>query len=457
MLKIYASRQGSFADYLLDEALASNELLAPVSSILAKVPDLIQPFVDRYLEDRKKNNVNTEFGRPTIALESFVLLILLKFMHKNCDYRDVEQRAKTDLSWKAFAKLGTMDKVPDYSSLSKWETFFGEVAIKELHDQIMDYCVKEKIVKGKIVRTDTTAVEANIHYPTDPTLLFDAIRTITKTVSKIKNVTKIKIVFRSQVKLVKKKIFNLMNSLKKRTGQGKEKAMEVTAEINRIAENVLEKAKLIIKKIIKSNKANDLIGFLKDQAEITNLLIAQTKEVLKGINPKERIVSFFQPFARSIVKGKLRTPCEFGKKLEISEVEHSIISDWKLHSGNPGDPELLIDAINRHKARFGHDPNAMATDRGYWSEQNESQLKERIKKVSMPLRGHKSKRRLRTEHSQWFRDLQDFRAGNESKISQLKRVFGLGKSNTKTEDGFDSFVGWGIVGCNLKTIARLAM
>ena len=109
------------------------------------------------------------------------------------------------------------------------------------------------------------------------------------------------------------------------------------------------------------------------------------------------------------------------------------------------------------KPDSGHDPNAMATDRGYWSEQNESQLKERIKKVSMPLRGHKSKRRLRTEHSQWFRDLQDFRAGNESKISQLKRVFGLGKSNTKTEDGFDSFVGWGIVGCNLKTIARLAM
>jgi transposase, IS5 family len=457
MLKIYASRQISFSDYLLDEALASNEILASASSILAKVPDLIQPFIDIYLEDRKKNGINAEFGRPTIALESFILLMLLKFMHKNCDYRDVEQRAKTDLSWKAFAKLGITDKVPDYSSLSKWETFFGEAAIKELHDRIMDLCLKEKIIKGKIMRTDTTAVEANIHYPTDPTLLFDAIRTITKTVVKIKNITKVKTVFRSQVKKVKKKIFDLMNSLKKRTGQGKEKAMETTDKINKIAENILLKAKLIIKEIADSDQVNNLKKLLEDQAETASLLITQTKEVLKGVKPKDRIVSFFQPFARSIVKGKLRTPCEFGKKLEISEVEHGIISDWKIHPGNPADSDLLIDTVDRHKARFGKDPNALATDRGYWSEQNESRLKERIKKVSIPLRGYKSKRRLRTEQSKWFRDLQNFRAGNEARISQLKRVFGMNKSNTKTENGFDSSIGWGIVGCNLKTIAKLAM
>jgi IS5 family transposase len=456
MLKIYASRQRSFSDYLLDDALASNEVLASASAILSKIPDLIQPFIDKYVEDRRNNGINTEFGRPTIALESFILLILLKSMHKNCDYRDVEQRAKTDLSWKAFAKLGITDKVPDHSSLSKWETFFGEEAIKELHDRIMDYCVKEKIVKGKIMRTDTTAVEANIHYPTDPTLLFDAIRTITKTVVKIKNIAKIKTVFRSQVKRVKKKIFDLMNSLKKRTGKGKEKAMETTSKINGITESILLKARLIIEEMTDSDKANGLKELLKNQAETASLLVIQTKEVLNGIKPKDRIVSFFQPFARSIVKGKLRAPCEFGKKLEISEVEHGIISDWKLHTGNPGDPDLLVETVNRHKARFGNDPDALAVDRGYWSEHNERQLKERIKKVSMPLRGFKTKRRLRTEHSQWFRDLQDFRAGNEAKISQLKRVFGLNKSNAKNENGFNSSVGWGIVGCNLKTIARLA-
>jgi IS5 family transposase len=456
MLRIYASRQRSFADYLLDDALKSNELLSAAAAALDRIPELIKPFVDKYEQDRKDNGINADFGRPTIALESFVRLMLLKFLHKDCDYRDVELRAKTDLAWKAFAKLGAADKVPDYSSISKWETFFGEEAIRELHGRIMEYCVKEKIAKGRMMRTDSTAVEANVHYPTDPSLLGDAVRSITKTVEKIRSKIKIKTVFRSRVKLIKKKIFDLMNSLKKRTGQGKEMARRTTQEVNRIAAQIVAKAKLIIGEIAGSEEVAGIKGILDSQIEIADKLIAQTEKVLDGIKPADRIISFFQPFVRPIVKGKLRAACEFGKKLEISEVENNIISDWKIHAGNPNDADILIAAADRHKERFGRDPSMIATDRGYWSEKNEKELKSRTRKVSIPIRGNKSKRRLRTEKSAWFRELQNWRAGGEAKISQLKRVFGMNRSKAKTEKGFDNSIGWGIVGCNLKTIARLA-
>jgi len=170
MLKIYADRQLSFADYLLPEALAKNPLLTKVDTILTDNPELLNPLVSAYQKDRKEKEIDHNFGRPTVALETFIRLLLLKYLHKNCDLREVENRTKTDLAWKAFAKLSTDAKVPDFTTLNKWELFFDEEIIRQLHDKLISYCEEQKLVKGRVFRTDTTVTEANIHYPTDASL-----------------------------------------------------------------------------------------------------------------------------------------------------------------------------------------------------------------------------------------------------------------------------------------------
>ncbi len=90
MLKIYASSQKSFFDYYLNDALSKNKTLFKVDSVLKETPNIIEPFIDCYLKDRREKEVNINFGKPAIALESFVRLLLLKHLHKNCDYREVE-------------------------------------------------------------------------------------------------------------------------------------------------------------------------------------------------------------------------------------------------------------------------------------------------------------------------------------------------------------------------------
>jgi len=455
MLKIYASNQKSFFDYCLDDALSKNQMLFKINVVLKETPNLLEPFIDHYLQDRKEKEIDINFGKPTVALESFVRLLLLKHLYKNCDYREVESRANTDYAWKAFAKLSAVDIVPDFTTLAKWEEFFGEKTIRELHGKIISHCRQKKIIKGKIMRTDTTVVEANMHYPTDASILADAIKTITKTIKKIKKITKIKTVFRSRVKEVKKKIFDMSNSLKKRTGQAKQTARKTAKEINEVAKKVIQKAREISKEInIKATKK--IKELLQNQIKLAGKIVNQTDDVLKGINPKDRIVSFFQPYSRPIVKGKLSKGCEFGKKLEINEAEHGIITEWKNHTGNPSDTDLLIPSVDKHKEIFGHDPTEADTDRGFYSEKNEEELKSRIKRIGMPKRGYKSKRRLRKEKSKWFVKGQNWRAGQEAKVSWLKRSFGCGKSKAKTENGFDRNIGLGIIACNLRVISNLA-
>ncbi|OGL79325.1 hypothetical protein A3J43_03705 [Candidatus Uhrbacteria bacterium RIFCSPHIGHO2_12_FULL_54_23] len=450
--------QRSFFDSLIEDALKANPLLSKVDAVLNELPHLLDPFVASYGKDRAERGINSGFGRPTTPIESVVRLILVKHLHKNCAFRDVEERTKTDYAWKGFAKLSLTDKVPDHTSLNNWELFFGEKAIGKLHSQIMDYCAEKRIVKGKRLRTDTTVTPAHIHYPTDAGLLADAVRVITRTVEKIKKVTKLKTVFRSRVRAVKDKMREIGNSLKKRTGEAKTAVKTITREIMKITEKVAERGRMVKDEL---SRVGDLAAFAAEkQLErflgLADILIRQTVQRFAGQQIRNRVVSVFQPKMRPIVKGKLWPPCEFGRKMRVDEVEHGIISDWKIFATNRPDTKKVVPAVNRHKRRFGRDPTLLAVDRGCHSEANEERLKARITRVSIPHRGYKTKRRLRTERARWFREAQDWRAGGEATISVLKRTSAVGKNRAKTEFGYLQGIGWGVIGRNLRTIAALS-
>lgn len=458
MLRTHGSlQQRSFFDSLIEDALRANPLLSKVDSVLNALPHLLDPFVAAYERDRTARGVDGSFGRPTIPVESIVRLILLKHLHKNCALRDVEERTKTDYAWKGFAKLSLTDKAPDHTALNKWELFFGSRSIEKLHDQIIDYCAEKKIVKGKKLRTDTTVAPAHIHYPTDAGLLADAVRVITRTVEKIKKITRIKTIFRSRVRVVKEKMRAIGNSLKKRTGEAKQSVKTIAREIMKITEKVAAQAAAVKDEL---NRSADLVAFaLEKQLDrflgLADILIDQTAKAMAGEKIKNRVVSIFQPSMRPIVKGKLFPPCEFGRKMQIDEVEHGIISEWKIFATNRPDTKTVVPAVNRHTRRFGHDPTLVATDRGCDSEENQTILTGRIARVSIPHRGFKTTRRLRTERSWWFREAQDWRAGGEATISVLKRTSAIGKNRAKTEFGYLQSIGWGIIGRNLRTIAAL--
>lgn len=458
MLRTHGSaQQRSFFDSLIEDALKANPLLSKVGTVLNHLPSLLDPFVAAYERDRTTRGVDGSFGRPTIPVESIVRLILLKHLHKNCALRDVEDRTKTDYAWKGFAKLSLTDKVPDHTALNKWELLFGERSIQKLHDQIMDYCTEQKIVKGRTLRTDTTVAPANIHYPTDAGLLADAVRVITRTVEKIKKTIHIKTLFRSRVRAVKEKMRQIGNSLKKRTGEARQAVKTTVQEMMRITEKVVERARSVKDEV---SHSTDLMVFAFEKQldhflGLADTLINQTTKALVGQKIRNRIVSIFQPSMRPIVKGKLWPPCEFGKKMQIDEVEQGIISAWKIFATNRPDTKTVVPAVNRHAGRFGHDPTLVATDRGCDSEENQTLLKSRIKRVSIPHRGFKTKKRLRTERSRWFQEAQHWRAGGEATISVLKRTSAIGKNRAKTEFGYLQNIGWGIIGRNLRTIAAL--
>lgn len=71
---------------------------------------------------------------------------------------------------------------------------------------------------------------------------------------------------------------------------------------------------------------------------MTGKLLEQAKQVVAGTRViPDHIVSFFDPEARPIKKGKLAKVTEFGYKVRIDETESGFVTGYAVYQGNPSD------------------------------------------------------------------------------------------------------------------------
>ena len=119
------------------------------------------------------------------------------------------------------------------------------------------------------------------------------------------------------------------------------------------------------------------------------------------------------------------------------------------------DTESLVPAVSHHKVLFGRAPRLVATDRGFWSAQNEADaIKLGVKIVAIPKTGKLSRTRSKKQRTRSFRRAQAWRAGGESRIGTLKHRYGMNRAMSKGDAGHKRDVGWSVITNNLVSIAR---
>jgi IS5 family transposase len=162
----------------------------------------------------------------------------------------------------------------------------------------------------------------------------------------------------------------------------------------------------------------------------------------------------FEPSTEVIRKGKAAKPNEFGKMVKLQEAENQIIVDYEVYDRRPNDADLLIPAIEVHQARLGRAPYLVAADAAFYSNKNETTAKAKgVKRVCVPNRSAKSPERKREQKKRWFRNGQKWRTGSEGRISVVKRRHGLDRCRYKGDSGLRRWVGLGVIGDNLVTLA----
>lgn len=457
MLRLKDSLQMNFFEYMLPPELVKlSDELAKVDAVLDD-ERFLAPFIEHF---------TATTGRPTIPMETYLRMMYLKFRYQ-LGYETLTKEVADSIKWRIFCRIPFDKPVPDDTTLIKLTQRFGPGIIENLNQVLVDKAREKKLVRGGKLRADTTVVEANIHHPTDASLLSDCVRVITRTVKKIKE-QKVAVgaEFHDRTRSVKKQIFSIAKVLRRRTGETIKEVRKITGAIMDITETVVARAEQVLAEgrqyISKqaggiAKKVARTVESLESTVETAKKIIAQTAAVLQGnTHIKDRIVSIFDTDARPIMKGKLKSPTEFGTKILIQDCENKIITRYQVLEGNPSDEELLIPAVDAHIETFDRPPRSVATDRGFASPANEVALLERgVKKCSLPRRGKLTKSRKEFQSQFWFKRLQRWRAGEEAQISLLKRRYGLDRSLSRGARGTGSWIGLGVLAHNLWRIASL--
>ena len=154
-----------------------------------------------------------------------------------------------------------------------------------------------------------------------------------------------------------------------------------------------------------------------------------------------------------ITKGEKARTDGIGHKVWLDEVDGGIISNYRVLKGNPHDTQQLPETIDQHLKQFGHPLQQISADRGVFSSSNENYAKSQgIQQIILPKPGYKSKQRQIQEKKRSFYLGRCWHNGVEGRISFLKRCFGFQRCLYHGEDGFERWVGWGIVAHNFLMI-----
>ena len=161
---------------------------------------------------------------------------------------------------------------------------------------------------------------------------------------------------------------------------------------------------------------------------------------------EDRIVSISQPYLRPIVRGKAKSPVEFGAKYDVSIDEKGHARLEKLSFDAYNENTIFVDAMNRYKERTGHYPKRVLVDQIYRTRDNRNFCKDHNITMSGPKVGRPSKDKKSTKEE--YQDNTD-RIEVERFFSTEKRCNGAGLIMTKLEETTLSSIAMSVLVTNL--------
>ncbi len=441
-------------------ALLKDDLLDPVDQLLND-PALVE-LVRQCLATRSPLSQRT--GRDGIAPDRLLRCCVMKHL-KGWSFRDLARELRSNLVYRRFTHFDA-EATPDFSTFSRTFALLSPAITEAIHQRVVGLACEQGVASGRKLRTDTTVVESNVHYPTDSSLLGDGIRVLSRSLQRIARDCKhgaVEVV--DHARAVKHRLLEISRAAKCLTQANQERMRNSYQKLLALSRDVVRQASEVMQRW--RNKRLKVVGkWLRVEAQIGQLrhflplvekVITQTKQRVLGGNchVEKKVLSLFEAHTEVIRKGKAHKPNEFGRLVRIDEVENGIVSGYQILQGNPADSTAWMPALQQHQACFGQAPEMATGDRGFFSAQNEREAEALgVKKVALPARGRLSATRSQQQKQRWFRRALRWRAGCEATISTLKHPFSMRRATYKGEPGFQRYVGWCVITKNLFSIAR---
>lgn len=459
MLRLVAAQ----AETLWDEALPIEvrELPADLAALdrLLSGPALLAPFVEHWQREALLSGVSAaDHGRPTLAIETYVRLMVLKHRH-GYGYRSLVAEVSDSIHLRRFCRIALSERVPDESTVRKLTRRIGEQTVNDMTRELIEAAVRERRFRARAVRIDSTVIEADIKYPTDAGLAAHGVRSLAREGRKLASkLTENTARVRDRSRSMGRKLRAITRTIRRRSGEAKAEVLALTEQTGELLKQSVKEARRLAATARRKARGRGARAKLRAAARLDELadrcekVAKQIKQRVAGEKITDRLISLSDPDARPIRKGKLGKPNEFGYVAQIAEVTpntkrgaRGLIVPAASQVGNLGENQLLPQTIDELK-RLGISPKEVALDGGFavgpTTEQLEDLAPERVF-----ISGRQQPGSRRTQ-----RRLQRYRTGAEGRISHLKRGYGMRRSRLKGDDGQKTWTGWSILTYNLDTL-----
>ena len=436
-----------------------------IDGLLAETPailDLVHRDLKKILEGERKRNRGFDYTSETV-----LRMVLCQILEGETQ-RGIVIRIDDSCFLRRFTGFhnGTM---MDFSTFCRLKNAIRPGTWKRINQALSKAAVAAERITGEELRLDTTAVETNIHYPADSTLLWDVYRVLARLVRDAREIDAEAVGDR---RLQEKTAQRHMTWISRKAG--KKRAVGTA-----LKEHYQALFDLVQGLLIWADEVATALrqGLEQDAYTYDGALVAQVialdlehylplgrqvldqaqRRVLFGeiVPATEKLYSIFEPHTELLKRGKAGKPIEFGHMVLLQQVEGKYITDYEVFLRKPNEPTLVDPALESHRDLFGAAPIELSADKGFYENMEKiDRLGETIGVVSIGKKGRRTEKEARRERSTAFRAAQRFRAGIEGSISFLKRALGLARCFNKGWEHFVATVGATVFAHNLLVLAR---
>lgn len=415
------------------------------------------------LESEIAPEVNKRNGRPGMTLWSILVCGVLR-LDLNADYDRLHELVNQHRTLRQMLGHSLYDEGKEYA----YQTLVDNVGLltPELLDKLNQLIVEgghALIKKGGAAlrgRCDSFVVETNVHFPTDISLLWDAMRkavTLTAQWYESQQLSDWR-QYRYNLRQLKRLLRCAQNKQR-----GKASVQPSSVQITQAHQVYIDQAQYHVSKIqatlaklTATTSTERLLRIeIEDYLQHAQRQISQIeRRVIKEevIPHDEKVFSIFEPHTEWISKGKAGVPVELGLKVCILEDQHQFILHHHVMTRQT-DEKIAVAMIAETKKRFST-LNACSFDKGFHSPANQAELSQQLDQLTLPKKGKLSKVRQAVEQGEEFAKARRAHSAVESAINALE-VHGLDKCPDHGIDGFKRYVALAIVTRNIRRIGDI--